>query len=95
MGQRQQLINSAAGKRHSANFERHQMAWKALRFFQETVKVEAAMWERFQTMPVEAKRALAAFYGTVDDYTLFMWICKFWAVCISPPGKMESATNGP
>ena len=95
MGQRQQLINSA--------FESQQMAWKALRFFEETVKVEAAMWERFETMPDKAKRALAAFYSTVDDYTLFMWICKFWAVCISPPGKsqtpsyrgMESATNGP
>ena len=75
MRERQQCLNSA--------FEGHQMVWQALKYFEQTPKGQAPMWERFEGMPASQKRVLAAFYGTQDDCTLFAWICKFWAVSIS------------
>ncbi|MEJ2700956.1 MAG: hypothetical protein P8Z79_00795 [Sedimentisphaerales bacterium] len=55
-------------------------AYEALKWFKETPKTESAMYIRFQTMPTQARRVLAAFYGRDRDMDLFSLICKWWGV---------------
>ena len=57
--------------------------WSTMKWFDGTVKTEAAFYVRFQELPDDDITFLKSFYNIGDDRELFGMICKFWDIRIS------------